>query len=106
MKFGIGIGTQNTDIEFSVSVFLSTDTESMFSVPFSVFLHKASRQRSSAVSRQRSSAKLSLHFASYYYKLLVSVTERNSYKFNNWYIDFIRILHTKITDGFHVYVLE
>ena len=50
MKFGISVSVsalKNTDIEFSVSVFLSadTDTDSMFSV----FLHKASRQRSSAV---------------------------------------------------------
>ena len=35
MKFGISVSVlKNTDIEFSVSVFLSTDTESMFSILF------------------------------------------------------------------------
>ena len=49
-KFGISVSVsvlKNTDIEFSVSVLLSTDTdtESMFSVLFSVFLHKPPGQR-------------------------------------------------------------
>ena len=112
-KFGISVSVsvhKNTDIEFSVSVFLSTDTdtESMLSVLFSVFLHKPPRQRIRAVLVYVSflKSKLSLQFVLYCYKLLLSVTERNSYQFNNWYIDFICIHHTKITDSFHVYVLE